>query len=67
MYLYGKCCISGWEGDGEKAPFLRNEPVKLTPAWEGTNLPNDTLNLKGKMKLQLSYLRPSWLSKQGKP
>jgi hypothetical protein len=39
---------TGWgESEGEKAPFLRNEPVKLTPAWEGTNLPNDTLNLKG--------------------
>ncbi|KAL0811436.1 hypothetical protein ABMA28_009838 [Loxostege sticticalis] len=38
----------GWgEPEGEKAPFLRNEPVKLTPAWEGSNLPNDTLNLKG--------------------
>ncbi|KAG6449036.1 hypothetical protein O3G_MSEX005869 [Manduca sexta] len=37
----------GWEAEGEKAPFLRNEPVKLTPAWEATNLPNDTLNLKG--------------------
>ncbi|KAG7297422.1 hypothetical protein JYU34_019409 [Plutella xylostella] len=39
---------TGWDGtDTEKAPFLRNEPVKLTPAWEGSNLPNDTLNLKG--------------------
>lgn len=36
-----------WDGADEKAPFLRNEPVKLTPAWEGANLPNDTLNLKG--------------------
>ncbi|XP_038219480.1 equilibrative nucleoside transporter 1 [Zerene cesonia] len=37
-----------WDAnEGEKAPFLRNEPVKLTPAWEGSNLPNDTLNLKG--------------------
>lgn len=31
----------------EKTPFLHNEPVRLTPAWEGSNLPNDTLNLKG--------------------
>lgn len=39
----------GWDAsEGEKAPFLRNEPVRLTPAWEGSNLPNDTLNLKGK-------------------
>ncbi|XP_045490361.1 equilibrative nucleoside transporter 3 [Pieris rapae] len=37
-----------WDAsEGEKAPFLRNEPVRLTPAWEGSNLPNDTLNLKG--------------------
>ncbi|GBP27743.1 Equilibrative nucleoside transporter 1 [Eumeta japonica] len=45
----GNFFILGWDagGEGEKAPFLRNEPVKLTPAWEGTNLPNDTLNLKG--------------------
>ncbi|KAF9408061.1 hypothetical protein HW555_012123, partial [Spodoptera exigua] len=35
-----------WDAADEKAPFLRNEPVKLTPAWEGNNLPNDTLNLK---------------------
>lgn len=39
----------GWDGADEKAPFLRNEPVKLTPAWEGANLPNDTLNLKGNL------------------
>lgn len=42
--------VTGWDGgEGEKAPFLRNEPVKLTPAWEGSNLPNDTLNLKGNL------------------
>ncbi|XP_026323185.1 equilibrative nucleoside transporter 1 [Hyposmocoma kahamanoa] len=47
----------GWEGgEGERAPFLRNEPVKLTPAWEGSNLPNDTLNLKG--RLHSEPLRP---------
>lgn len=32
----------------EKQPFLANtEPVRLTPAWEDTNLPNDELNFKG--------------------
>lgn len=31
----------------EKSPFLTNEPVRLTPAWEANNLPNDELNLKG--------------------
>lgn len=30
----------------EKAPFLV-EPVRLTPAWEESNLPNDELNFKG--------------------
>lgn len=30
----------------ERAPFL-NEPVRLTPAWEEKNLPNDELNFKG--------------------
>lgn len=42
----------GWDAADEKAPFLRNEPVKLTPAWEGNNLPNDTLNLKGKLMIK---------------
>lgn len=32
--------------DGERAPFLA-EPVRLTPAWEASNLPNDELNFKG--------------------
>lgn len=32
--------------DVEKAPFLA-KPVRLTPAWEATNLPNDELNFKG--------------------
>ncbi|XP_075228905.1 equilibrative nucleoside transporter 2 [Lycorma delicatula] len=31
----------------EKQPFLSAEPVRLTPAWEETNLPNDELNFKG--------------------
>lgn len=32
----------------EKQPFLAaTEPVRLTPAWEDTNLPNDELNFKG--------------------
>jgi len=30
----------------EKQPFLMTEPVRLTPAWEETNLPNDELNFK---------------------
>ncbi|XP_004933064.1 equilibrative nucleoside transporter 2 isoform X2 [Bombyx mandarina] len=47
-----------WE-DGEKAPFLRNEPVKLTPAWEATNLPNDTLNLKG-IAMDLTPPKDKW-------
>ena len=38
---------AGGEGH-EKQPFLPNtEPVRLTPAWEDTNLPNDELNFKG--------------------
>lgn len=32
--------------EGERSPFLR-EPVRLTPAWEANNLPNDELNFKG--------------------
>ncbi|XP_014284631.1 equilibrative nucleoside transporter 1 isoform X1 [Halyomorpha halys] len=31
----------------EKQAFLGPEPVRLTPAWEETNLPNDELNFKG--------------------
>lgn len=50
-------CFTGWEPEGEKAPFLRTEPVKLTPAWEATNLPNDTLNLKG-MNVIRFYIWP---------
>ncbi|XP_049880709.1 equilibrative nucleoside transporter 1 [Pectinophora gossypiella] len=49
----------GWEAEGEKAPFLRNEPVKLTPAWEGSNLPNDTLNLKG-IAMDLAPPKDKW-------
>lgn len=49
-----------WDGgEGEKAPFLRNEPVKLTPAWEGSNLPNDTLNLKG-IAMDLAPPKDKW-------
>ncbi|BES96821.1 equilibrative nucleoside transporter [Nesidiocoris tenuis] len=32
---------------GEKTTFLTPEPVRLTPAWEETNLTNDELNFKG--------------------
>ncbi|XP_077286740.1 equilibrative nucleoside transporter 2 [Arctopsyche grandis] len=38
---------SGSDMNPEKTPFLAAEPVRLTPAWESCNLPNDTLNLKG--------------------
>lgn len=38
------CCVVGAEF--EKQPFLPTEPVRLTPAWEETNLPNDELNFK---------------------
>jgi hypothetical protein len=34
----------------EKQPLFERstaEPVRLTPAWEETNLPNDELNFKG--------------------
>ncbi|XP_026729029.1 equilibrative nucleoside transporter 1-like isoform X1 [Trichoplusia ni] len=48
-----------WDAADEKAPFLRNEPVKLTPAWEGTNLPNDTLNLKG-IAMDLAPPKDKW-------
>ncbi|XP_026498701.1 equilibrative nucleoside transporter 1 [Vanessa tameamea] len=49
-----------WDvSEGEKAPFLRNEPVKLTPAWEGSNLPNDTLNLKG-IAMDLAPPKDKW-------
>lgn len=37
-------CVIGAEF--EKQPFLPTEPVRLTPAWEETNLPNDELNFK---------------------
>lgn len=33
-------------GDNEKTAFIV-EPVRLTPAWEERNLPNDELNFKG--------------------
>ncbi|XP_055378748.1 equilibrative nucleoside transporter 1 [Condylostylus longicornis] len=32
-------------GSSERSPFLA-EPVRLTPAWEANNLPNDELNFK---------------------
>ncbi|KPI93713.1 PREDICTED: equilibrative nucleoside transporter 2 isoform X1 [Papilio xuthus] len=49
-----------WEsGESEKLPFLRNEPVRLTPAWEGSNLPNDTLNLKG-IAMDLAPPKDRW-------
>ncbi|CAH1641463.1 unnamed protein product [Spodoptera littoralis] len=48
-----------WDAVDEKAPFLRNEPVKLTPAWEGNNLPNDTLNLKG-IAMDLAAPKDKW-------
>lgn len=39
--------------EAEKSPFLeKSEPVRLTPAWEENNLPNDELNFKGKLVLR---------------
>lgn len=47
MILFGRVTAVSGEGH-EKQPFLANtEPVRLTPAWEETNLPNDELNFKG--------------------
>ncbi|XP_053685402.1 equilibrative nucleoside transporter 1 isoform X1 [Sabethes cyaneus] len=46
----GSISIVGGKGLGhemEKTPFLPSEPVRLTPAWEENNLPNDELNFKG--------------------
>lgn len=39
----------------EKAPFLV-EPVRLTPAWEESNLPNDELNFKGEFFFCLKFV-----------
>ncbi|XP_055678225.1 equilibrative nucleoside transporter 1 isoform X2 [Lutzomyia longipalpis] len=39
---------NGGSGEIERTPFItHNEPVRLTPAWEESNLPNDELNFKG--------------------
>uniref|UniRef100_A0A8D8AY56 (northern house mosquito) hypothetical protein n=1 Tax=Culex pipiens TaxID=7175 RepID=A0A8D8AY56_CULPI len=48
---HGAISIVGGRGanhEAEKSPFLPTEPVRLTPAWEENNLPNDELNFKGK-------------------
>ncbi|XP_031633474.1 equilibrative nucleoside transporter 1 [Contarinia nasturtii] len=37
---------NGSNGEVEKAPFIA-KPVRLTPAWEANNLPNDELNFRG--------------------
>ncbi|XP_063704315.1 equilibrative nucleoside transporter 3 isoform X2 [Culicoides brevitarsis] len=42
----GHTSQTGGSETTEKAPFLV-EPVRLTPAWEESNLPNDELNFKG--------------------
>uniref|UniRef100_A0A8D8B0X4 Equilibrative nucleoside transporter 3 n=1 Tax=Culex pipiens TaxID=7175 RepID=A0A8D8B0X4_CULPI len=47
---HGAISIVGGRGanhEAEKSPFLPTEPVRLTPAWEENNLPNDELNFKG--------------------
>lgn len=36
----------GSNSEVEKAPFIA-KPVRLTPAWEANNLPNDELNFRG--------------------
>lgn len=36
---------NGSHGEVEKAPFIA-KPVRLTPAWEANNLPNDELNFR---------------------
>lgn len=38
--------LDGSNGEVEKAPFIA-KPVRLTPAWEANNLPNDELNFRG--------------------
>lgn len=38
--------LDGSHGEVEKAPFIA-KPVRLTPAWEANNLPNDELNFRG--------------------
>lgn len=40
------CAFADGGSEVEKAPFLA-KPVRLTPAWEANNLPNDELNFKG--------------------
>lgn len=44
--------VTSNDGEFEKAPFLA-KPVRLTPAWEANNLPNDELNFKGNIRLNL--------------
>lgn len=38
--------LDGSNSEVEKAPFIA-KPVRLTPAWEANNLPNDELNFRG--------------------
>lgn len=38
--------LDGNNGEIEKSPFIA-KPVRLTPAWEANNLPNDELNFRG--------------------
>lgn len=52
IYTDGLICIflaflsDGSNGEIEKSPFIA-KPVRLTPAWEANNLPNDELNFRG--------------------
>lgn len=39
-------CADSGSTEVERAPFLA-KPVRLTPAWEANNLPNDELNFRG--------------------
>lgn len=51
-------------GNNERSPFLLTEPVRLTPAWEANNLPNDELNFKGmtmeRVKMEMSPPIDKW-------
>ena len=46
MFSFPITISPGTNNETEKSPFL--EPVRLTPAWEENNLPNDELNFRGK-------------------
>lgn len=47
--MYSSFLLDGSNSEVEKAPFIA-KPVRLTPAWEANNLPNDELNFRGTNK-----------------